>query len=328
MGSQAAEVYRVMFHHPEFRVEDLAEHLGWSLERVHAALDECVRLDLIRPTWDDPGWMRPVNPEVGLQALLAKQEADLLVRQQRIADSRVEVARLVDEYTTVRQRQRRLEVERLTGIEEIQARIEELTQGCESELLTFATGGGHSEASRKASKPLCDMLYERGVTMRSIYLDSVYNDPSTVEHLRWLSTHGDRVRTTASLPSRMLLFDRTYAVLPMDPDVSAAGALVLRGLGVIATLRELFDRVWEDATPVEDTRPQRRESDELSSQERAVLRLLAEGLTDEVVARKLGISVRTSRRITADLMHSLGARSRFQAGTRAVMLGWLTLGAL
>jgi DNA-binding NarL/FixJ family response regulator len=41
------------------------------------------------------------------------------------------------------------------------------------------------------------------------------------------------------------------------------------------------------------------------------------------VARKLGISVRTSRRITAELMTQLGARSRFQAGVIAGEQGWL-----
>jgi DNA-binding CsgD family transcriptional regulator len=48
-----------------------------------------------------------------------------------------------------------------------------------------------------------------------------------------------------------------------------------------------------------------------------VLQILAQGCTDEAVARNLGISLRTVRRITADLMDRLGASSRFQAGLRA-----------
>ncbi|MEH1017726.1 helix-turn-helix transcriptional regulator [Micromonospora sp. CPCC 206060] len=52
----------------------------------------------------------------------------------------------------------------------------------------------------------------------------------------------------------------------------------------------------------------------MTEREREVLRLLAQGYTDESVARSLGVSLRTARRIAADLMVRLGARSRFQAG--------------
>ncbi|MFF0445698.1 LuxR C-terminal-related transcriptional regulator [Streptomyces sp. NPDC004609] len=267
-----------------------------------------------------------MSPEIGLQALLVQREGEIKESQQRISESRVEVARFIDEYDAAQQKLRRVVVDRLDGIDDIRARIEEFTQDCTSELLTFASGGRQSESSRKASQPLCEALAERGVVMRSVYLDSVYNDPGSVEHLRWLVAHGDQVRTTASLPSRMLVFDRTHAVLPIDPDASAAGALVLRGPGLIVSLTALFERVWEDASPFSGGRPQSRESgsEELSAQEQAVLQLLGEGLTDEVVARKLGVSVRTGRRITADLMGRLGARSRFQAGMRAAQLGWLS----
>jgi DNA-binding NarL/FixJ family response regulator len=41
------------------------------------------------------------------------------------------------------------------------------------------------------------------------------------------------------------------------------------------------------------------------------------------MARKLGISERTVRRLVSDLTERLGATSRFQAGVCAVRLGWL-----
>lgn len=62
----------------------------------------------------------------------------------------------------------------------------------------------------------------------------------------------------------------------------------------------------------------------VSGDEKALLRLLAAGLTDEAAARRLGISVRTARRQVAVLMNKLGASSRFQAGHRAAQRGWLS----
>jgi DNA-binding NarL/FixJ family response regulator len=52
---------------------------------------------------------------------------------------------------------------------------------------------------------------------------------------------------------------------------------------------------------------------------------LAEGHTDEAIAKRLGVSHRTARRIASDLMDRLGARSRFEAGVRAVQQGWLPI---
>lgn len=49
----------------------------------------------------------------------------------------------------------------------------------------------------------------------------------------------------------------------------------------------------------------------------AIAGLMAKGFTDEVLARKLGMSVRTCRRHIAALMRDLDAVSRFQAGVRA-----------
>jgi len=60
-----------------------------------------------------------------------------------------------------------------------------------------------------------------------------------------------------------------------------------------------------------------------SEEESSILALLAEGLTDDVIARRLSISMRTYRRRVQALMLKLGATSRFQAGARAAQRGWL-----
>lgn len=51
--------------------------------------------------------------------------------------------------------------------------------------------------------------------------------------------------------------------------------------------------------------------------------MLEDGLTDEGIARKLGVSIRTVRRLMADLLKRLNAQGRFQAGAEAVRQGWL-----
>ncbi|MEU3446230.1 helix-turn-helix domain-containing protein [Streptomyces thermolilacinus] len=58
-------------------------------------------------------------------------------------------------------------------------------------------------------------------------------------------------------------------------------------------------------------------------EQRELLRLLAAGLKDEAIARRLGVHVHTARRRISRLLESLDARTRFQAGARATARGWL-----
>ncbi len=57
--------------------------------------------------------------------------------------------------------------------------------------------------------------------------------------------------------------------------------------------------------------------------ELALLRMLARGLTDEVVAQKLGLTGRTLRRRLRSAMDKLDASSRFEAGFKLARSGWL-----
>lgn len=59
----------------------------------------------------------------------------------------------------------------------------------------------------------------------------------------------------------------------------------------------------------------------LSDREVELIMLLQVGYTDDAAARRLGVSPRTVRRMTADLMQRLGARSRFEAGIKVAQLG-------
>ncbi|MGH4002765.1 MAG: response regulator transcription factor, partial [Pseudonocardiaceae bacterium] len=61
----------------------------------------------------------------------------------------------------------------------------------------------------------------------------------------------------------------------------------------------------------------------LDQRERSLLRMFSQGLKDDAIARALGISSRTLRRLMTEVMRKLGATSRFQAGARAMAHGWL-----
>jgi DNA-binding NarL/FixJ family response regulator len=118
----------------------------------------------------------------------------------------------------------------------------------------------------------------------------------------------------------MIIFDREIAVLPLDVEQSGAGAQLVRGSGMVTALLALFESIWASARPVGE--PRRAAPVELSDTEGEILRILATGATDEVVARQLGVSVRTVRRLTAALMTRYEAQSRFELGVKLGQMGW------
>jgi DNA-binding CsgD family transcriptional regulator len=321
-GTDAGFVYQLMIADSDATITDLGLRLGWPDDRVDLALDQLKRLSLIRRSWEKPSEFRLVSPDVGLAPLLAEREAALLRHEQAVADSRTAAASLIAEYAKVHETRRFKSAEELVGLDMIRQSIEELAKSCTSEIMAFATGGSQTQENMNASRPLDQALLERGVRFRSLYLDSIINDPPTMAYAWWLREMGGVVRTIPYLPARMAIYDRQTALVATDPEHSGNGAVLLHGTGLLPALCALFDHAW--ASGLELGAPRRRDQEGLTAQEREILRLLADGNTDAVVARKLGISVRTARRLVAELASRLGARSRFQIGMRASEAGWLT----
>lgn len=157
--------------------------------------------------------------------------------------------------------------------------------------------------------------------MNTVYLDSVRNDVPTKRYAQWLNTMGGEVRTCASLPIRMIIFDREVVITPIEPGDTKMGALQLTDRGVVAALLDLFNRVWESATVLGDWR--KLDENGLTEQEKELLRILSRGLTDEAAANQLGLSPRTVRRMVSEIMKRLKAGSRFEAGLRAGQRNWV-----
>jgi DNA-binding NarL/FixJ family response regulator len=114
---------------------------------------------------------------------------------------------------------------------------------------------------------------------------------------------------------KMKLADQTAAMLPLTPS-GTAGALVIRALVILAALREYFEMLWDRATPL---KPERSAppAGRLTRAQQAVLQLMAEGLHDDAIARRAGISTTTVRRHIAGIMARPDVSSRFAAGAAA-----------
>jgi DNA-binding CsgD family transcriptional regulator/predicted transcriptional regulator len=325
IDADAQAVYRLMLTDHNLGVEQIARSLALSEDDVEAALEQLSALRLLRRSeevpGEGPGGLRPVDPRVGLATLLQHNESVLQQSKQDFERKQEAISRMLTEFSNSLPREKSYRIERLIGVATVQARLEELTRTCATECLALHPGGAQSVPSLEASRPLDREVLGRGVTMRAIYLDSIRKDRATAGYAEWLAEQGAEVRTVPVLPVRMLVYDRQTALVPIDPDRTRLGAVQVTGTGVLTALAALFDRVWADGAPIGASREQ--DDSGLTPQERELLRLLGQGLTDETAGKSLGLSLRTVRRMMADLMERLGAHSRFEAGLTAGRRGWL-----
>ncbi|MER5220752.1 LuxR C-terminal-related transcriptional regulator [Streptomyces flaveus] len=318
LSSNAEAVYRAALQHRDHGVTALATDTGLTDPEVRAALDELAELALLKPSAQFDGKLRPVSPDVGLAKLLASAEARLASRQVEVEEARAEIASITAEHHSAWPIDGAI---RHDGLDAIRTRLEELQRATEFECLSLNPGGAHRPEAREAAASLNEEALARGVTIRAVCRDSFRNDTETLTYARWLVELGSEMRTVPTVPIQMVIVDRKIAVVPAQADNPRAAALEVRSPGIVAALHALFEQVWEVGLPFGQQIP--RDQDGCTPTERELLRMAAGGDTDEAAARRLGVSLRTVRRMMAHLMERLDAASRFQAGVNATKRGWL-----
>jgi DNA-binding CsgD family transcriptional regulator len=178
---------------------------------------------------------------------------------------------------------------------------------------------------REAAALLTQAL-ARGVRLRGVLQHGARSHAPTQSMVERLGGAGGDFRTAAELPAHLIVLDDDVCFMSM-PGHSAQGS-PFAGVGetvmilqpaIVALLTAVCRTAWSQGSPF---LPAEKDHHQLAGHLRqSILRLLAGGAKDETVARRLGLSVRTCRRHISEIMQTLGAASRFQAGVEAHSLG-------
>lgn len=161
-----------------------------------------------------------------------------------------------------------------------------------------------------AALPLDRDLHRRGVRSRVLGLPPLDWDASCPA-AEELSSFSDEYRERPVLPLKLMVFDRSVAVIPADPSDLERGYIEVADRDAVATLVQLFYRQWADAR---DPRTAGVPRIVLTSREKAIVALLADGRTDHQAAESLSLSRRTIVSAVSGLMNRLGVENRFQLG--------------
>ncbi|WP_107365087.1 helix-turn-helix domain-containing protein [Streptomyces aidingensis] len=310
LSENDVRLFQWVCRHGELDSGRVTGAVGLSETELSESLAALSALCLVRRLGHDPARYVPVAPEVAIAALVTPHEE---VLRRRLADTerlRHEIGLLAPLYAEGRRHQRVHEpLLEVTQLETVVGLITDTAARCRREVRTCQPGGGRSpHVLEQAYARDLDML-RRGVRMRTLYQHTARHHRPTQEYVRRMSEHGAEVRTLSELFGRMIAFDSEIVFIPHRDDPDAA--VVIHDPSTVAYLCAAFDHAWSLAEPYH---PAWSESPAREEVKMAIVRLLAQGMKDEVVARRLGMSLRTCRKHIAEMMEQLGAYSRFQAG--------------
>ena len=200
----------------------------------------------------------------------------------------------------------------------IQTFINGAVAEAEEELLTAQPQAGRERASLRAAADRDKAAIERGVRMRTLYQHSARRHALTRDYVAEVSAAGAEVRTLDEFFNRMIVIDRRLAVIP-GPTGDNVG-IAVQEPALVAYLVDVFERAWERARAFTNT--ERRMMNDIAREQRAMtIRMLIEGHSDPVSAKRLGVSARTFAGYVADLKTEYDADTRFQLGYTMGQMG-------
>ncbi|MFF7634235.1 LuxR C-terminal-related transcriptional regulator [Kitasatospora sp. NPDC008050] len=295
-------LYLHLLSTPGLSVGQLAAALGIAVEQAQVALGALAELGLVeRPTADGGVWSAAA-PDVALEELLLRRELELRRTRGRITE-------LLRTYRRTSSGPEGELVEVITGRESISELWRSLQVGVRQQLRVL----DKPPYIRRSDPELELAALGRGVRMRVVYESQVLRDPERVAEIQLYAGAGEQARVLPELPLKLALVDDRWALLPVSSGTELQSVLLVRPSSLLDALAGLFELYWSRAMRV----PAADSTDLPRDRHRQLLTLLAAGLTDESIARQMGVSTRTVQRWVRELMDRFGARTRFQAGIQA-----------
>lgn len=263
------------------------------------------------------------DPDSAQAALVLPIEAAMHEKRRELARVHQRVGRFLNAYKRHQRAQRRDElVVTLDNPRELALRLGDSTRRSTGEILTMWPVSSYETELLDETQSLSREAAQHEVRLRALYPHTARSHPSFRATLQQNRDMGAEVRTSDEVAHFLVVVDQEAAFLPTD---SADGRVTAVYEPVIVNLlRGIFENIWQSACTFDGvTTPE----SALDNVRGSILRMLASGLKDDVIARRVGISSRTLRRYIATIMEELRAESRFQAGVAAANAGLISTGS-
>jgi len=309
--------YRALVSVGAADVPDLARRLALGERDTERALRRLEQNGLAAQSSARPGRWVAAPPGVALGALLTQQRHEL-------ERAELAAALLAEEYRAAAAEPAVHDlVEVVTGAGAVAQRFLQLQLGASAEVCALVTDkpvavtGMENDAEEQATG--------RGVRYRVVVERSVLDLPTGITELTAALGRDEQVRVVDRVPTKLIVADRSLALVPLTARSSEPAALVVHASGLLELLCGLFEAVWRDALPlrlgasgVTEQAPDGPDGTDLE-----ILSLLLAGLTDASVAKQLDLGLRTVQRRVKRLMELTGVTTRLQLGWHAYERDWV-----
>jgi hypothetical protein len=211
----------------------------------------------------------------------------------------------------------------VSGAAAVAQRFLQIQLGASEEVCALVTGD--PVAVTGVEDDAEEQVTDRGVRYRVVLERSVLDQPQGITELSAALSREEQVRVVDRVPTKLVIADRTLALVPLTSHTTEPTALVVHASGLLELLFGLFESVWRDALPlrlgpsgITEQAPDGPDDTDLE-----VLSLLLAGLTDASVAKQLDLGLRTVQRRVKRLMELTGVATRLQLGWHAYERGWV-----
>jgi DNA-binding CsgD family transcriptional regulator len=209
-------------------------------------------------------------------------------------------------------------IRRLRGLDEITSVAVSVEQRISTTMDAVVAGGPRLElVVSGVHAPIPDDR-SAPVVRRALIATGALGDQAADADLSSRQDLGYDIRTATNLPFNLLIADRTTAVIDTTSrDPEGRGSMLVHDPVLVEWLCAWFDAAHRAATPLAASH----DASGLDERDTRIFTLMAAGLTDAAIGRRLGVSTRTVERRTRRLMDHVDATTRFQAGVKAVRDG-------
>ncbi|MFJ7268710.1 helix-turn-helix domain-containing protein [Streptomyces sp. NPDC099050] len=314
-GQESA--YRALVALGAAEIPDLAHRLTLPVQQTERTLRHLERHGLAAQSSARPGRWVAAPPGVALGALLTQQRHEL--EQAELA-----AALLAEEYRAEAAEPAVHDlVEVVTGASAVAHRFHQLQLGAVEEVCALVSGrpqvvtGTDNEAEERAAV--------RGVAYRVVIEREVLTLPTGIREASTALARGEHIRVSAAVPTKLVIADRTLAMVPLTARGAEPAALVVHASGLLESLMGLFEAVWRESLPLRlgSTGAPEESDGGPDATDLEILTLLLAGMTDASVAKHLELGLRTVQRRVKGLMELAGVTTRLQLGWHAYERGWV-----
>ncbi|MGW3656296.1 LuxR C-terminal-related transcriptional regulator [Streptomyces sp. NPDC005151] len=286
------------------------------IARAELAPAPClIDMALLHPDPRDDAWMRAVPPAAALAHLLQPVTREIHERLRLTAALADTLAPL----TAIASEDPNLAITVIEAKSLINTAVLNATQLATEEILTAQPGGHRSFKTMQLALSTAQPALDSEARLRHLYQHPARYNPHLRHYLAQIPADRLQVRTIEQTIERLLIFDRAVAFIPATPERDIA--LEIRHPALVRYLVQVYEALWAQAIPIEENLHQVSPGAPATAVQRSISRLLVEGHVDDVVARKLGISVRTCRAHISKLMQALNASSRTHLGALIIQSG-------